>query len=235
MDGLKVLCFHGFGTSGEFMKWQLRTWLEKFPKTTFIFYDGYTSFSAEYTEDDYMIKFHKDKPVWDNFSHYSLENLWYKDAKYGVEIDFAKETQKISKLIEDNGGIDGIIAFSQGTLMTEFFISHMELGLLNGVLKSEHRPYFVVLLCPHSGFVNNRQFSIPVFMMFGNVDTITETCFMHLMRYQNTRYTYFEGGHRPPHLGTRLYSLLCLFVEEIEPHKQKYREKKFFLMSYDKL
>ena len=228
LDGLKIICFHGFGTSGEFMKFQMASWVEKFPNTKFLHVDGSTPFPAIFTADPDIIQFHGDeKMVFDNFSSgYRVDSMFPLDVGYEVEsherITARKDVQRIIDIIVENGGVDGIFGFSQGSLIAQMLVYFLETGQLNSVLKPEQRPYFAMLACPHPGFITPSQFKIPAFMFFGSFDNITRTCYMQLMRYRNSIFTGFEGGHKVPVLTTRLQRLVVEFVNRAKTNRKSY-------------
>ena len=174
MEGKKVICFHGFGTSAEFMKMQMATWIEKFPQTNFVHLDGLTPFRSLFTMDPEIINFHGDeKPVWDNFSSYSIDRMYPKDYHLQPLSGLTPELQRLVETIRELGGIDGIFGFSQGAILTEMLVYALESGLLDELVPRSQRPYFLLMACPHPGVNNPQHLRMPAFMMTGSFDSIT--------------------------------------------------------------
>ena len=223
MDGKKIICFHGFGTSGEFMKHQMATWIEKFPKTTFVHLNGLTPFRSLFTMDTDIINFHgDDKPVWDNFSSYSIDRMYPKDYHLEPLTAPNPELQRLAAVICELNGVDGILGFSQGTILAEMLVFGLESGLLDGLVPRALRPYFLLMACPHSGINNPRLLRMPALVMAGSFDRITPASFMMLLRYKHSSITAFEGGHRVPFLTSRLQREVSEFVQTADKNKARY-------------
>ena len=236
MDGLKLLCLHGWGTSGEFMKFQMETWVKKYPNTEFIFVNGVHKFPSLFSGDPDIIEFHgTDKQVYDNLAASRGEILWPINPKNPVTYYDIPEVDRLANIINDHKGVDGMFSFSQGGILLSLFVYHMELGLLNSILPKENRPYFALISGPPAGAPLKYQLKMPAQFMFGNLDKVTATAFINLTRYQNAEYVFFEGGHRPPRLGRELYRKVNDFVAKAKVQKDKYRNTDSILLSQAKL
>ena len=224
MDGKKVLCLHGFGTSAEFMKFQMSSWIERYPKTSFIFMDGFTAFPATFTQDADIIKFHgSKKPVYSNFGELSTDGAYTRDAAEKFVIgDGRPEVLRVISLIKEHGGIDGLITFSQGSLIAQMLALQLEIGRFDSELSPQMKPYFAIFFCPLDGFACPITLKMPVFMVFGAFDETTKMGFMMLMRFLNSKSTYFEGGHKVPVATSRLLRLTDEFVNKATSEKSSY-------------
>ena len=225
MDNCKVLCMHGYGTSAEFMKFQMATWLEKFPKTKFIFLDGMLPFDSRWTKNPDIINFHKDsrKKVFDNTAgKWTIDKVYVPEGNQTHAHPERAEFQRMVDVIVQHQGVDAIFGFSQGGVIVEGFLSCMEMGFFDDVLKKEYKPYFSIIMCPPDSFLTPVQLQIPVFLLMGSLDQITPISFIILTRFRNSQHTFFEGGHRPPILSSRLYRLVQEFATKSIKNRQQY-------------
>ena len=112
MDGLKFLCLHGYGTSADFMKTQMETWLQKLPNTKFVFFDGAGPISSLLTRDPALMRFHGEKSVFDNFSSYKMDEIYTRDYMVPGKLSHQADIDRLVAFISENGGFDGMICFS---------------------------------------------------------------------------------------------------------------------------
>ena len=232
MDGKKVICFHGFGTSGEFMKFQMSSWVEKYPKTKFIHVDGVVPFPAKFTMDPDIIQFHgSDKPVYSNFSSSNIDELYKHNLEDNSDhtkndYDIIKnrdEIKRVVDIIRKEGGIDGMIGFSQGCLLAQLMAFYLENTYdLSLILEPEKRPYFTILFCPVPGITYPSMHKIPTLILRGTQDLVVETGFLMMLRFSDVEYAEFEGGHKVPIANSRIQRLVMNFVQKAMLKREKY-------------
>ena len=225
MDGKKVICFHGFGTSGEFMKFQMSSWVEKYPKTKFIHVDGVAPFAPFLTMDPDIIQFHSDRdsPVFDNFEGYNISDIFPKNTDWPWSKKLLPEIVRVVEIIKEHGGVEGILGFSQGALVSQLLIYSIETGLLDDILPKDFRPHFMIFSCPHPGLLMPYHLEIPVLILVGRFDKITPASFIMLMRFRYSSITEFDGGHRVPVLTSKLQRNIDEFVQKANGNIGKYR------------
>jgi hypothetical protein len=96
-------------------------------------------------------KWHEDKniPLHSNIQvglYYEI----YNNSYYNMDYEMAKITftHILEVINNDEQGIDGFLAFSQGGYSCYSFFSCLERGLLAPLLKTRKIPYFVILVNP---------------------------------------------------------------------------------------
>ena len=224
MDGKKVLCLHGFGTSAEFMKFQMSSWIERYPKTSFIFMDGFTAFPSSFIQDPDITKFHeKTGTVFGNFGPMDTDQRFCQSLVRPYLLDGRlKEIARVVELIKANGGVEGIVAFSQGAVLAQALCYQVESGLLAEDLPESFRPCFLLLICPPSGFSFPIMLRIPMFLITASNDQVVRDSFLTLIRFWHAQFTEFEGGHKVPVLTSRLHRLVSEFTSKAVASRRAY-------------
>ncbi|KAJ3167004.1 hypothetical protein HK101_011849, partial [Irineochytrium annulatum] len=101
----RVLCLHGYGTSADILKGQLAKVVESMPEVDFVFMD------APFITKDSDVKHIFDGPY----------HMWWssaRDANRAKMIQFS--ASKVLAVIDEIGGVDGMIAFSQGAELAQY-------------------------------------------------------------------------------------------------------------------
>lgn len=223
---LKILCIHGYTTSKEFMKFQMKEWEKELSnKLEFIYYEGqydlpYEGNGIYIPGNEPVIKWHKDRGIglkthfnYDDEKRFDkvTEAYEFQDGKY------VKETFKriIDTINENEGEIDGILGFSLGGFYASYFFHCLESGLLDEHLKFKEKiPYFCILVCCHFGhgyFFNH----VKSLHFIGRKDQAFLSCEFPMMRFVKPEYMYFGGDHRMPYITLEFREKLFGFLKKV--------------------
>jgi len=102
---LRVLCLHGFRTSGRILKMQMRDVMKTCPFVDFVFVDGPHEAKGEAHE---IVR-----RIW-NPKEYKYYEWWDRDEETKEYVGVERSIKYLSSVFEERGPFDGILGFSQG-------------------------------------------------------------------------------------------------------------------------
>ena len=164
-EKLKILCLHGWATNPQFMEYQMKDFIASFPNCEFQFIQGPYDVPESFITDEKVIKLIPDKRFY-GWKFNVASNLFNK-----FQTGFEGSVNTVCDFINKNGPVDGILGFSQGTVVVQFFFDELERGLLKDKLK-QSPPKFAILVSGAS-FISNsekRFFTTPSIHLIGKKD-----------------------------------------------------------------
>jgi len=190
---VKVLCLHGWGTSPEFMKFQLRNFIKLFPEIEFECMAGPVELPESLVGDPNVVKLSPHKKF------YAWKMNLFDEVISGDSMDLSLAIDSVCEYINKNGPFDGICGFSMGGMVSEYFIEQLEQGKLKDKLKVEG-PKFLILCAPNYYKQNYEVLKTPSIHLVGDRDFLVDASILITTKFLNPLVLRHTESHKFPKL-----------------------------------
>ena len=204
---LRIACFHGFGTNGDFMKLQMKH-INKLlaPFADCVYLNGFNTVNKNFVEEA-VTNITKDASLYSWFE--------YKSSTEKELVDIT--LKNVAILLDEHGPFDGMIGFSQGGSMVNFLILLKTLGLL----KHQHldKIKFGILIC---GIMwrwkvidpELKVIGFPTLHMVSKSDFCYRVSLNASVKYVNPVVIHHGEGHKIPRLSQEDFNLVMRFIQK---------------------
>ncbi|KAJ0981449.1 hypothetical protein J5N97_009704 [Dioscorea zingiberensis] len=204
----RILCLHGFRTSGEIMKLQVLT---KWPATVtsrvdLVFPDAPWPAAGKSDVEGIF------SPPYYEWFQFDKDFMEYKNLNEGIEY--------IEDLMIKHGPIDGLMGFSQGAILSAALIGMQAKGL---VLTRVPKLKFVIIIGGakfQSPVVSEKAYSIkitiPSLHFIGAEDFLKEHGLLLLESFVDPVVIHHPKGHTVPRLDPKSEEMVVGFIDNIE-------------------
>ena len=220
----KILCFHGYATSKEFMTYQTRHWRKSFKdEMELIPVDGKFPLPKEFhPPPSFVTKFHSERNL-EMRSNLPVGNIRNFDLTKNLPIEALDIMfSEVIKVLNEHKDIEGILGFSQGGFLAASFFYFLEIGALKDLLNVDKIPHFLILVCGWSGFGTHLTRAKSLHLI-GSMDTVYNAADVALIRYKRPRIFYFYEGHKFPLLNKKVKDVIREFLSGT--NEERYREE----------
>ena len=190
---LRVLCLHGYGTSPEFMKYQLRNFMKLFPEIEFICIPAPFTVPEGLVGDPTVVALSPHKKF------YSWSTYLFDTVVLEGSIAFDEGLEAIIDYMNKHGPFDGICGFSQGGGVAQTFMDFSAQGKFKDRLKVK-APQFI-LLCSSQYFRRNNDLTTtPSIHLIGDRDFLIDASILVTTKYLNPLVLRHTESHKFPRL-----------------------------------
>ena len=193
---IQVLCLHGYGTSPEFMKHQMRYFAQNFPEMQFTYMPAPLEIPKNFITDKAVIK------LTSNGKYYAWKSHFFDDIIKDGVIDFSLAVKGITDYINKHGPFDGICGFSQGAMFGHLFLEEYEQGKLVKELKVE-APKFAILCSPNYFNKVNKLLKTRTVHFIGEKDLLVDNSLLVTTKFLDPLVFVHSEGHKFPRLRQR--------------------------------
>ena len=220
---LRVLCLHGFRTSGRIMKMQMRDVIRFCPDVDFVFVDGASEAKGEAHE---IVR-----KIW-NPKEFKYFEWWNRDEETKRYVGVERSMSHLSQVFKERGPFDGVLGFSQGgALAATLCAMRTDLSWLSclrfGILFSAFIPRDEVLSLSFKRKEKNDDFNM--WMTCGEKE---ETFFHEAIdkEKKNSFSNFFQSNVVVKHPTGHEFPLLCRRGEETLRSLKKFMEAQQMLL-----
>jgi Serine hydrolase (FSH1) len=204
---MKVLCVHGWLSSPEHMKYQLKSWEQLLPEMEFLYYRGRLArpYSFNFISS-FVRKFHQENKIPKTYAHLEGDIRYFlPEYPSSAEENCNGVLRELLNVLNTEKNICGLIGFSQGCFLIDMLLREIQTGRTDKYLYSDVvRPFFAVFVAypyvAHSPVL----LSVPSLHIIPRNDSIIDNPMMATMHFRNPIIMAVEGDHTIPQARAKL-------------------------------
>src|SRR3990167_7492014 len=198
---MKVLCVHGWLSSPEHMKYQLKSWEELLPEMEFLYYRGRLArpYSFNFISSG-VRKFHQEHKISKTYAHLEGDIRYFMPEYPASAEEMCNGVlREIINVLNTEKNICGLIGFSQGCFLIDMLLREIQTGRTDKYLYSDVvRPFFAVFMAYPYVAHSSVMLSVPSLHVIPRNDSIIDNPMMATMHFRNPQIVAVEGDHTIP-------------------------------------
>ena len=221
---MRILCVHGWISTPEHMKSQMETWEKELPEAEFLYYRGKIPFPASANVlSPQARKFHNENRILTAFAHFDFDIRIFSVGYDMPEEIIIRILGSLIKKLNVEKNIAGLIGFSQGAALVDFFLIQLQKGALDKYLMPDViKPLFAILICFPYQPRSTVTIKTPTLIIFSDNDEVTDNPELLSIQYQNPRIMEFSISHNLPRMNPILKETVrSLITDGVEKWMKK--------------
>ena len=209
----KILCLHGWGTSPEFLQYQLRNFIKLFPEFEFECMAAPIEIPITDIRDPNVIRLSPSK----KFYTWKL-NLF--DGVIDNKLDISEAMDCIIDYMNKNGPFDGLCGFSMGGAFAQLFLEQFEKGLYKDKLKVQG-PKFAIFCAANFFKLSNDLLTTPSIHLVGEKDFLVDAAILISTKFLNPLVLRNVEAHKFPKLSQYEIDKIRRYLAPVLPQQKK--------------